>query len=313
MKVIGDQLSSTIYAYTEDGWLYRSNRDGRIWFLVTRQPFVDNFIMNAADPNVLYSGMGLDCIHPAAELVPMYKSVDGGRNWFELPKGVNLRPLLTDQGNPDNLFAADCTTVYLTTNGGQTWTAKPEDTEAQLRKNYVPVAMASASLVGDPRPETPHWDQLYAIGNDPVGMGAVAFTGDLGDSWVNITDPSQQPVGAKVVVAARSNGGQLWVVDNYGVWSTIDYGVNWVFTNEGLPRTLTDGGLNDLVYGYNGKLYLATTQGVYEKSIDGGEWVRLPSDAGFNNTNVTSMLMTNTAPRRLWLNTVLGVFDYAVQ
>ena len=34
VRVIGDRLSPTIYAYTDSGWLYRSDFDGRSWYLV---------------------------------------------------------------------------------------------------------------------------------------------------------------------------------------------------------------------------------------------------------------------------------------
>ncbi len=301
-KVIGDRLSSTLYVYTDNNWLYRSDLDGRSWYLVVTDPFVGDFLMSASDPNVLYSGEGPNCTSAALTISPMYKSVDGGETWDELPTGLDLKPLLIDQSNPDNVFASDCTTLYLSTDGGQTWSPKPAAAADNLWQTYAPVDMSSGSLVGNPRPAAPHWDQLFAVGNDLQNVGVVAFSGDMGDTWANITDPSQAPVGVTTVLASLYEGGQLWIVDSKGVWSTADYGVNWTFSNNGLQYLgKTNVAMNDLAYGSNGSLYLATGAGLYIQSKVGGVWEK-PDDATFNTQNMLSLLITETNPRRLWIN-----------
>lgn len=312
-KVIGDRLSSTLYAFTAEGRLYRSSRDGYGWMLVTTRPLLNDFIMNAADPYVLYSGTGIDCTNPGAQMAPMYKSIDGGQSWQELPMAVNMKPLLTDQSNPDHVFAADCNTIYLSSDGGETWTPKPA-AGINLWAGYVPADMASGSLVGDPPPDVPQWDQLFAIGNSAGGVGVVAFTGDRGDSWANITSDEEPPMGAEVVVAHLFVGGKLWVVDSTGVWSTVDYGVNWLYTAKGLETLTRSHGnaLNDLTYGFNGRLYLATDIGLYEKEEAAELWLK-SKETGFATARLTSLLLTETNPRILWINTDDGVFTYTVK
>ena len=192
VRVIGDRLSSTIYAYTDSGWLYRSDFDGRSWYLVITEPAVNDFLMSPSDPNVLYSGSGPDCSGSSASIAPMYKSEDGGGTWTELPGGLDLKPMLIDPSNPNNVFAADCATLYLSTDGGQTWMPKPDAPADNIWQTYTLADMSSGSLVGSPQPATPHWDQIFAVGNDVQGTGIVAFTGDQGVSWANITDPSRR-------------------------------------------------------------------------------------------------------------------------
>jgi photosystem II stability/assembly factor-like uncharacterized protein len=302
VHVVGDRLSSTVYAFTDNNWLYRSDLDGRGWYLVVTNPPVDHFLMSASDPNVLYSGAGQSCGGSSLEIAPMYKSEDGGETWVELPAGLDLKPLLVDQGNPDNVFAADCTTLYLSTDGGETWTPKPESAADNIWQIYAPADMASGSLVGSPRPETPHWDQLFAVGNDLQDVGVVAFTGDQGETWADITNLQDPPVGANVVVASVFEGGKLWVVDSQGVWSTADYGVNWVLSNEGLKYLVkTKVGFNDLAYDNKGRLYLATDLGLYVQSEPNGVW-KLPADVGFGADRMLSLLVTESNPRRLWIN-----------
>lgn len=313
IKVIGDRLSATIYAFTEDGRLYRSDLDGRAWYLVNSAPEVDDFVMSAADPNVLYSGAGINCSNPTATIAPMYKSWDGGETWEEVATGVNMRPLLASQFDSQTLFAADCSTVYLTQDGGATWTPRPTAAADNLWNTYVPEAMASGSLVGSPRPAQPHWDQLYGIGNSTQDEGVVVFTGDQGETWANITNAAQPPKGEKAIEASLYDGGQIWIVDGKGVWTTSDYGVNWKYWTNGLKQLTRaySAPLNDVTYTYNGRLYLATDVGLYMMKTPGAAWEKV-EDTGFDQETLLSFLITESNPRKLWINGEDGVYSIGV-
>lgn len=300
-QVIGDRLSSTMYALMGNGWLYRSNLDGRAWMMVGANPPVDTFLMSASDPNVLYSGESANCASAPAMILPMYKSTDGGATWTELAAGLNLKPLLIDPADPDTLFAADCSTIYLSTDGGATWSPKPAAAADNLWQTYAPVALASASLVGNP--QAPNWDQIFGVGNDFQNTGVVAFTGDRGDSWANIASATNVLSGVTTVEASLWEGGKLWVVDSQGVWVSADYGVNWTLLNEGLTGVLRAGAsLNDVTYGQDGSLYLATDAGLFVLAPGATQWVR-PDNANFDSTlPMHSFLLTDSNPQRLWIN-----------
>jgi hypothetical protein len=312
-KVIGDRLSPTIYAFTNNDSLYRSDDNGRIWFLIRSQLEVDDFVMSVADPNVLYSGKGADCADPAASNEPFYQSLDGGYTWDEMPTAINLRPLLIDPADPYRLFATDCTMLYLSEDGGMSWVEKPDNSAAQLWTTYRVVDMAAASLVGDPTPAQPHWQQLYAIGVDANGVGVIAFSGDEGETWANITDPNQAPEALSVVTAQLKQAGAVWMIAGKGVWATADFGINWGLTNRGLSSLASAGNLNDLTYAFNGKLYLATARGLYEKELAGKIWAKT-SKTSFGNENLVSLLLTESNPDTLWINTEdEGVFIYRIE
>ena len=315
IKVIGDRLSSTIYAYVKNGALYRSNDNGRVWFVVQPNPQVDDFIMSAANPDILYSGKGADCDDPAAANEPMYISVDGGYSWDEVPTGINLRPLLVHGADANTLFAADCSMLYLSTDGGTSWMAKPDNSVAQLWDNYRIVAMADASLVGDPEPAAPHWEQVYIIGVNAAGEGVVAFTGDQGDTWANITDPDSAPVEPVAVVVHERVAGRVWLVAKDGVWSTEDFGINWTFSNRGLRDVLrsANGSLNDITYAFTDDLYLATSSSLYVKSLDGTQWKKV-GGISFGAEDAINLLLTDSDESKLWTNTRdEGVFKYIIE
>jgi hypothetical protein len=318
-KIIGDRLSSTLYAYTFSGWLYRSPNDGATWQLVTTQPAVPDFIMSAADPAVLYSGLGADCDGTPQPPQPLYKSVDGGVNWSQLPGAENLRPLLAHAGDANSIFAAGCDAPYLSTDSGLTWTAKPDRSPDNVWQTYRVVEMASASLVGDPRPSSPTWGQIIAGGVAPDGSGIVVFSNDLGDSWVRLT-PNVFPAswGMNSLALDVFTEGLVAFAEPRSVWQTANYGINWQVTTQGLEtvaqRDLAGAtfGLNDLVYHPIGRLYLATVRGLYSKEFNAQTWDKV-TGAVYDNTAITSLLYTETNPTLLWLNTEQGVYIHRIQ
>jgi hypothetical protein len=266
-------------------------------------PPVENFLMSAADPNVLYSSSGVNCANSAAAITPMYKSIDGGYTWTELPAGLALEPLLIDPANPDILFAADCSTLYLSTDGGVTWSPKPAADAGSLWQTYAPVALASASLVEGSQSAAPHWEQIFGVGNDLQNTGVVVFSGDRGDTWANIASTTDTLIGVTDLEASLNESGKLWVVDNSGVWVSADYGVNWTLLNGGLSNLLRAGIVfNDVTYGQDGALYLATSAGLFVLRPGASTWER-PSDVSFSDsTPMRNLLVTETNPRRLWIN-----------
>lgn len=313
-KVIGDRLSPTIYAYTSNDALYRSNQNGRIWSLVSASPSVDDFMMSSADPNVLYSGMGVECSNPLATNEPFFRSIDGGHTWVELPTAINLRPLLIDPADPYRLFAADCNMLYLSTDGGLSWQERPDNSATQLWTNYRVVDMAAAALVGDPTPEQPHWEQLYAVGVDANGNGVVAFSGDQGETWVTLVDPADLITAPNEIVAHQTQAGLSWVVTGQGVWTTSDFGINWNLLDRGLRNVSGPGsnGLHAMTNGVTGNLYLATVRGLYVLEVGSNQWKRV-SGTSFGNLNLTGLLLTESNPTLLWINTLNnGVFAYRV-
>jgi photosystem II stability/assembly factor-like uncharacterized protein len=318
-RVIGDRLSSTIYGYTFSGWLYRSSDNGETWTLVTTTPAVDDFIMSAADPDVLYSGAGQICDQLPRPAVPLYKSTDGGVNWSRLPGGDNLRPLLAHPADADSVFAADCVAPSLSTDGGETWTARPDNSVDHLWESYVVSEMAAAPFLGDPRPTTPNWDQIVVGGLAEDGSGVVAFTADQGETWVRLT-PNVFPAswGMNSLTVDAYTQGLVVFAEPRSIWQSTNYGVNWQISQQGLEtvaqRDVAGGvfGLNDVVYHPNGKLYLATVRGLYVKPLDGQAWTKLSGNR-YDNVNVDELLYTESNLSVLWLNTDEGVYRYQVQ
>ena len=317
-KVIGDRLSPVIYGYTTDGALYRSPDNGATWVLVITTPAVDDFVMSAADPNTLYSGKGAPCDGVSTVTEPMFKSIDGGLTWTELPDSTNKRPLLAHQGDVDSIFAADCEMPYVSKDGGQTWTAKAGNPAEALWDTYVVIDMVAASLLGDPQPTTPNWEQIYAGGVAADGSGVVAFTNDEGNTWVRLT-PNVFPSswGLSSLTADVYIEGLIGFAEPKGVWTTENYGADWQFSAEGLRNVIDRGipgsyGLNDLAYHPNDQFYLATVRGLYTKALADTDWEKV-TETAYDLISVNSILYTESNLGKLWLNTADGVYIYTIQ
>ncbi len=316
-KVIGDRLSPVIYGYTDNDWLFRTSDNGATWMLITTRPAVENFVMSPAEPDVLFSGTGQDCNDSESEIAPMYKSVNGGMTFVELTNARNLQPLLAHGVDKNILFAADCSSPYLTTDGGFTWLEKLGGADSVWTTNHVGQMIAS-QFVGDPKPEQPNWDHLYATGTDKDGNSIVVYTTDSGNTWVNITPKSEATMlNTTSLDADPMTAGMLWAADSQGVWEKAGIDESWTITFAGLQDLLvdTEAGpilkLNDVVGHSNGTLYLATVKGLYSLSPGSLEWVKIESGS-FDTLEIYNILFTDSNPDELWLNTSSGVYTYNV-
>jgi len=314
-KIIGDRASSVLYAFTTGARLYRSNNDGASWRLVTTNVPVDDFVMSPADPDVLYSGKGVACEGIPQEDQPLYKSVDGGVNWSQVPGADNLRPLLANQVDADVLFAADCDGPYVTTDGGTSWESRIDTSDDNLWTTYKVVEMA-APVADNPTTADGAWEQIFIGGLAKDGSGVVAFTSDLGETWVRLT-PNVYPAswGLNALAVDASTAGLVLFSEPKSVWQSLNYGVNWQTTSKGLEPVVDNGlpggpfGLHDLTYHPDGQIYLGTVRGLYTKVLNGPIWAKV-TDRNLANLDITGLLFTDSNPSVLWLNTTTGVFVY---
>ena len=151
------------------------------------------------------------------------------------------------------------------------------------------------------------------------GTGVVAFSNDLGDTWVRLTpniDPA--PWGMTAITADPFVEGLLGFSEPRSVWFTENFGVNWQVTTKGLSNVVDRGiegapfGLNDIVYHPAGELYLATARGLYHKAAADSEWSKV-EDTDFDLAELTGLLFTETNLGKLWINSVDGVFVYVIE
>ena len=318
IKVIGQRLSPVIYAYTDRGRLYWSPEDGRDWRYVTTDPPVDQFIMSAADPNVLYSGAGVDCTVDAAPPAPFYRSDFRGSTWEELPTAVDLIPYLVDPNDPYRVFAADCELPFLSEDGGENWLARPDGRSFPYWFEFRLKDMIDAPLTVSGA--GPTWDNIYAGGALDSGNSLVAVTQTEGNTW-SVLSPldGSGPIGLRVLEADPYVAGRLWAADAQGVWATNDWGATWTLISEGLDDVISVRGrasygqITDLAYApATGKLFLASTMGLYVLEPGSRAFTLLPRE-DFGRQAISSLLVTESNPSTLWINAATGAYRYRIR
>lgn len=313
-RVIGHRLSPALYAYV-GGALYRRTDAGGAWALMNASPPVASFKMAPSAPDVLYGGPGIACLAGGPDQ-PMYKSVDGGASWMELPTGLNLEPLLTHPSDPDRAFARGCDAPYLTTDGGMTWLARPDTGPETLWSIFEVRTMVDAPLVDGGG--TPTWDRVYAGGASEGGGGVLAFTPDQGATWQRLSPLSGDIWWVTAVEADPYQAGRIWFAEPHGVWQTLDHGATW---------TLTDAGLEDVVYQdvpgatfglyalrYHvgtDRLYLGTVRGLYWRQVTETTWHKV-TGTPFDETEIDGLVLSQADPDLLYVNAADGVHVYTI-
>ncbi|MBV7331322.1 hypothetical protein KFU94_24405 [Chloroflexi bacterium TSY] len=311
-KVINDRFSDVIYAYA-NGWLYRSDNDGQTWRMITSMPQVMNFVMNATNPDILYSSPVKPCAENEEKMHDkMLKSLDGGVTWTELPNSANLRPILSDVFDPDVLYATDCDWLYASTDGGLTWSQRPDLNSEAFWTNYQVDRMAAVFL-SDRQPGVVNQDSIYAGAIAKDGSGLVAYSNDMGETWTRVTpNIYPAPFGLSMLTADPFDTGRVWFADAKGVWESLDNGETWHFTNEGLLNVVDrdipglEVGIFSLIVHPSDQIYLGTVRGIYSKPVNGTVWRKVVGTA-FDHLTISEILFTETNPNLLYLNTSEGV------
>jgi hypothetical protein len=297
-KVIGNRLSPTIYGFTFSGVLYRTPNNGRTWALVTRTPDVDEFLMSPADPYVLYSTYPLNCRSTLA--APLYRSDDGGLTWDDVEPDMSLLPLLADPDDSDVVIAAACDGIYITEDGGFTWSALSTADTEPLWDTYVGLEMESSE-----------GSSFYLRANSATGESVILYSEDGGETWAIISpEATSDPLSITSLAVDPYMNGYVWFAESQGVWSTEDLGQFWGLSSAGLSNVLPDG-LNDVIIHTTDQLFLATEQGFYSKSVGSTRWTKLGRETVA--LDVFNFLFTDSLPSRLWLNTENGVYRYLVR
>jgi hypothetical protein len=239
-------VTSRMWVGSVSGGIWRSDNSGSSWFPV------DDFMANLAvttlafDPtntNTMYAGTGEGFFNTdALPGAGIFKSVDGGVTWNQLPSTNNIlfkhvNRIAHHPTQTGVLYAATTPALlWKTTNGGDTWTlplAPPASQNSGIGDVKVHPTIPNRVLVGT-LPDT-------------TGEGSVHFSTDGGANWSEETtglanalpnDPNRSEVafgrGDTMYVSMDRSGGQLWRSTNAGAtWSLRNSGTNYFVNSSG--------------------------------------------------------------------------------
>ncbi|MFN8359935.1 MAG: hypothetical protein U0264_08460 [Candidatus Kapaibacterium sp.] len=204
-----DSYYGTLYPY-----ILRSTDEGKSWERIEIQtPAVtcDRNILAMADASVGYLTSGVPVGSPG--YAQLYKTTDGGKTWKPQQTPFDGGDILEMQAlTATQLIVSTQHTVYFTSDGGATWTARAAMKDMQ---HYFFTDFKTG----------------YCTGGSSNGVGdqyrTVAYkTTDSAKTWIRIMDTLGRGVSAgDVITFYNDRYGLLFARDDY--WMTRDGGTTW--------------------------------------------------------------------------------------
>lgn len=283
---------TTLYAGTSRG-VFKSTDGGATWSATTLPASVSSLAIDPLTPTTIYTNA--------------YKSADGGATWNKLAQpGPAATVLILDPNNPSTLYAGGggfmVPTMFRSTDGGASWV----DYTQGLTLGFPPHReyRTIQSLTIDPRTST-----VYAGVSWPGSLAGIArrTTTGMWQSFGNfigseVLSIAIQPTDSQVIYATVHSR----FTNFSGVLKSIDGGINWTYSNTGLPPSpdATSIAIDPVAAS---TLYVGLTSGIF-KSIDSGTTWTTSSDGFASGATVNALVIDPVTPSIVYAATSLGLY-----
>lgn len=236
---------SIVYGTSQGGSFYKSDNGGNFGSVSISQPgggaWVTPFVMHPVDPEILYVGLS-----------NVRKTTNGMSSWTTISSlgGDNINNMCISQSDPDYLYVTKSSTIYRTTDGGDTWENISSGLPG-LHISYVAVHPLS--------PET------LAVSLSGFDTGDKVFISyDAGNTWVNYS-VNLPNIPANCVIFNDDENNGIYVGMDVGCYYRDNSLDEWEPFMTGLPNVI----VNELEIHYeSGKIRAATYgRGLWESDI----------------------------------------------
>ena len=338
-----------LFAVFEDG-LFKSTDGGINWYLVeTDLVGIATITIDPSNPNVLYARVygGDPCADYGLQLqfiicsvrpdlygaLNLFKSEDGGINWYRLSGISAVRFLAINPIDPNVIYAATYHGIFKSVDGGASWNQTtfgdfPASTVAIDPSNPDIIYAATWSEYGSNNSVFKStdggssWSQtglintsVSALAINPVNPDiiyavnatSVLKTVDGGLTWNTTGNGQMTLIGTIAIDPLNPNVIYVGTGDYYyrygnGAFKSTDGGVSWTSVNTGLPSRAS---VRDLVINPMNPdiIYAGTHKGIF-KSIDGGNnWNPTYADLPMANNPVTTVSINPLDPNAIYATT----------
>lgn len=174
-------------------------------------------------------------------------------SWSPLgPDGGSISALAADPANPDLVYAATPTSVFRSSDGGDSWT-------------FVGLGLGTFGI------------RALALSGPAVIVGTywegVWRSLDEGRTWRAVTAGLPSPARVNALVADPRRSERVWLAGGDGIFVSDDRGETWTARNGDLPFAPRGGGIYSLVIDpANGQLYARTLEELFTSSDEGNSW-----------------------------------------
>ncbi len=251
VAVAGDPREpATFYFGSTGGGIWKTTDAGQYWVNVSdgffKRASVGGIAVAAADPNVIYVGMGETTIRGnVSHGDGVYRSTDAGRTWKHLGLAAtrNISKVRVHPTDPDVVLVAALghthgpnpeRGVFRSADGGASWE----------RVLYRSDDAGASDLCIDPTNPRIVYAGFWQTRRGPYemvsgGPGSGLFRSDDGGlTWTELTDKPGMPKGVKgkvMVAASGARSGRVWAMveaEQGGVFRSDDWGETWELLSE---------------------------------------------------------------------------------
>ena len=313
-------LPNRLFIGTPDGGVWRSDDGGSTW--LPRTDFlpvlgVSSMVIDPVNTNTLYIATG-DADGGDSDSIGVWKSVDGGTNWaatglaWPLNTYNSIYKLAMNPGNPQQIFAATTTGLYVTYNGGVTWQqSNPGGNSVCYDIEFQPGSSTTLYLAC----QGANYLRSINLGTNWTQVTAGLPTAGVDRSILGVS--ANNPLAVYILYGDASSG------SFYGIYRSTDGGAtfnlqgsntlsalmfdgqeaydlalgvsptnyNYVYVAGNLIGSSTDGGVTWQTATYagthvdvhgltflNGTLYACTDGGIHETFDSGADWTDLSTN-----------------------------------
>lgn len=224
-----------LWSNSDNRGLYKSTDGGKTWnkiLYVNEKTGCADVALDPSDPNVVYASTWEFrrlpySFNSGGNGSGMYKSMDGGKTWKELSKGLPAKPFgriafALAPSSPNNLLAiveSNNTGLYMSSDGGENWKQQSATANVTARPFYF------STLVVDPKDPKRVYRPAFVFSYSNDGGYSFAdasneggwLHSDMHALWIN-----------------PNNTNQLYVGTDGGVYYSLDRGATWTFV-QSLP------------------------------------------------------------------------------
>ncbi len=307
-RVIGHPDSAAIYGLTAAGF-YRSDDGADSWTLITSiLPVTGTVLLAAEQPELLYAGAGFPCFKGGPP-TPFWRSVDSGLTWTQILTATNLEPLAVHPEDGEKLYAQTCAGPYLSKDAGESWIHQED--ELFLLYNIVELATA---VVDD-------WQTVYIGGSSEGGSGVIIGSQDGGESWARLLPSGAEIWSLSSMALDPISTTHLYFGDGLAFWGTLDGGITWYTSTNGLDNVIYDpddpdeqtyGLLSLVILPTNREfLLLGTAEGLFTSGDRGLTWHKVTGYT-WEDARIDDLLLRTAEPDKLFLTTPDGVYVHTL-
>lgn len=233
--IIYVSVPGPLWSDSEHRGLYKSEDGGATWKKIlykNAKTGCAEILMDPNQPNTLFASMWQFRRQPfsfnsGGEGSGLFKSIDGGKTWREITKGLPAKPfgriaMNLAPSNPKKMVAiveSKTTGLYISEDGGESWKSQSATMNVTARPFYF--STIEIDPKDDKRVYRPAFE--FAYSDD----GGYSFSGASGDGgWVHSD--------MHALWINPSNTNVMYLGTDGGIYTSIDKGVTWTF-NHSLP------------------------------------------------------------------------------